>query len=229
MKKHVYGWFTAVALSLMTVVTAQDYCCQPRDAFDGFYIAGNVGGLNHIAHRNDLDGALGVASGWTTSRSGWEAGIGLGYDWQCRNTVFGLVADWNWTNATHNVPNDPNDPGVGGISGRNHWFTTIRARAGLAVNDALVYITGGAVVTRIDNSWANAAGSFSVNDTRWGWVVGTGAEFKLDCDWSIGAEVLYLSYGSDRNSGTIGGVLFNVDHSDEAVVGRLTLNYRFAL
>ena len=68
-------------------------------------------------------------------------GVQAGYDWQYgRSFVFGVVGDWTWTNLKTNVSNMS-----GSISyeSKVNWLASFRGRAGLALDDTLVYVTGG--------------------------------------------------------------------------------------
>lgn len=219
---------------LLSAASAQDCCPVQYDTccgagFDGFYIGGNVGALTHVAHRNDLDGFFTDNSGWTTTSTDVTAGIQLGYDWQCCNAVFGLVADWNWANNNHRFRDDPNGDNDGFSRSEFNWFTTIRARAGLSVCDALVYVTGGAAVAHFENRWSDLVfGDFRHDHTRWGWTGGVGAEFILGCNWSIGLEFLYLHFDTTTRTFTNDvGASFDFAHSDSSYVGRFIVNYRF--
>lgn len=237
MKKLFFGCALALYGFTMPLAFSQDYCCPPQDygyiqsdaccdEFAGFYIGGNVGVISQTAHRNDLDGFLTDNSGWTTVDTNVTAGVQLGYDWQCCNKVFGFVVDWNWANTDRRHRDNP-AVSDNFINTEFDWFTTIRARAGLAVCDALVYVTAGAVVGRFETTWHDDPDEFNFNDTRWGWTGGVGTELKFWCNWSLGAEVLFLHFNEDTRSSTVGATEFNFGHSDSAWVGRILLNYRF--
>ncbi len=255
----------ALALGMLTMSSAQadsccygpqfDSCCCGPD-FNGFYVGGNVGAISHTAHRNDIDGFLSAflnpaatplifsPSGFTTVNTGWEAGLQIGYDWQCCNKVFGVVWDWDWADTHHR------DSHCRSVSStfcrrhhRNEWLTTVRARAGLAVCDSLVYVTlGGAWAGGRDRWWINSDNVGRCNHKRHsaGWVGGVGAEFLVWCNWSVGVEVLYVQFDrrNHRVLATVGEVTngvaapaqtlpFRFSRSDSLWLGRVLLNYRF--
>jgi outer membrane immunogenic protein len=235
MKKFLFGCALAVSGLATPFLSAQDYCCPPPcdpccygTDFNGLYIGGNIGVFSHTAHRNDLDGFLTDNSGWSTIETNFMAGLQLGYDWQCCSSLFGFVVDWNWTNIDRRVDNNPNATVDSFINHEFHWFTTIRARAGITVSDALFYLTAGAAVAHFDNRWLDVVDDFNHHHTRWGWTGGVGTEFLLGCNWSLGAEVLFLQFSDHVETFTsAGGVDFSFGHSDSAWLGRITLNYRF--
>src|SRR5262245_53890222 len=67
--------------------------------FGGFYLGGNVG-YAFLDHKfNDRDGLgafidTGLGNNLHAENSNWLGGVAIGYNWQSRCTVFGLVADW---------------------------------------------------------------------------------------------------------------------------------------
>lgn len=234
MKKFLFGCAIAVSGLSLSQASAQDFCCPTQcdpccdSDFNGLYFGGNIGAFTHTTYRNDLDGFLTDNSGWAFNRTRFEGGLQLGYDWQCCNTVIGVVGDWNWVNTRHHILDDPGATATDdGVRIRNRWFSTIRARAGVAVCDALVYVTGGAAVTRFQNRWSSDGDVFNFRETRWGWTGGVGTEFMLGCNWSLGLEVLFLHFDARTRTFDVDGATFNVSHSDSAWLGRVLLNYRF--
>jgi outer membrane immunogenic protein len=237
MKKLFFG--TAIALVsafATTQMSAQDCCFPPQyDGccygvdFNGLYVGGNVGVLSHTQHRNDYDDFL-TSGSWTTIETNVAGGAQLGWDMQCCQKLLGVVWDWNWTRTERNVNVTLEDePTVHFFVRRNiDWFTTIRARAGLTVCDALVYVTLGGAIARFEQEWGRTPDQFHHRSTRGGWVAGAGTEFIVWCNWSIGLEVLYLQFSehTTRFTAFTGGT-FRVGHSDSIWFGRVLLNYRF--
>lgn len=239
MKKYIFGTALAISAFAMPLAVASgggcypvqcDPCCDDA-GFDGFYIGGNLGVFSHTAYRNDLDGFLTDNGGWGTIGTSFTAGVQLGYDWQWCSSLVGIVADWNWVDTDRRIRDNINADDNNFVRNQTDWFTTIRARAGLTVNDALVYVTLGAAVTRFDTRWQDlddTPDAFRDHHTRWGWVGGAGAEFLVWCNWSLGLEVLFLQFSEHtRTFTTAGGTAFAFGHSDSAWVGRFLLNYRF--
>lgn len=237
MKKLICGCAVVICGLLMPQVTAQDVCCPSQypsnyygdgGCFDGFYLGGNLGIISHTAHRSDQDNFLTDNSGWTTIDTDFTAGVQLGYDWLCYNKLFGLVADWNWTNVEEKLKENPNSTSANYVNSEFDWFSTFRARTGMTICDALIYITGGAALGRFHTTWFDDPDKFKFHDTRWGWTGGVGAEFLAWCNWSVGAELLFLQFSHDESSSTSSaGSRFTFGHSDSAWIGRVSLNYRF--
>jgi len=79
------------------------------------------------------------------------------------------------------------------ISADVQYFGTVRARAGLALDRALVYATGGF-------AWANLTGTSSFGPgytddlTTTGYAVGAGIEYALTDNITAKGEYLYTSF-----------------------------------
>jgi outer membrane immunogenic protein len=204
-------------------------CCD--DYFSGFYVGGNVGAIDFHSHTTDRDAFLVGAATYSATDINVVAGVQLGYDWSCGSKLFGLVADWDWTNADTNTHLSTVTPGLTQrLENEIRWFSTLRARAGIVVCDSLVYITAGAVAAhfrhRIENSEAvNPTSTF--DNTRWGWTAGLGFEWIFCRSWSLNAEVLWLGFNQHRETHTSDGTDFEFDFSHHAWIGRVGVNYRF--
>ena len=99
------------------------------------------------------------------------------------------------------------------------YFGTVRARAGFAVDQFLLFGTAG---------FAYGRGSYEVagltNDkTNMGWTVGAGAEYAIDLNWSVKAEYLYVDLGQETYA-TVGGP---IDVGLTSNILRAGVNYRF--
>jgi outer membrane immunogenic protein len=119
-------------------------------------------------------------------------------------------------------------------------FGTLRARAGIAIDQMLLYATGGLAYGKTKAS----AGGFpgpgivgpaldgSQSNWQWGWTVGAGAEWALNQTWSFGVEYLYYDLGSDTlTAPTVNGVppleTAFFDYDTKGHIVRAALNYRF--
>ena len=202
---------------------------RPRAAvcgnqFNGFYLGGNVGAVAYTATRTDIDGLFIDNSDFSANKIGATAGVQAGYDWQFCNKLFGVVADWNWSDTKANTQINPNGTifsPTNDIGARLNWFNTVRARAGLVVDNALFYITGGLAIADVDLSYdrrfllpraaanqTTVANSFS--QTRYGFAAGAGTEVLLGGNWTLNAELLYLQFAQERHSLTVPVAIFGV-------------------
>jgi len=202
--------------------------CGPR-RFNGGYVGGNVSRVAYSTNPNDLDGFLTDNSSWNQTDLAWAGGAQVGYDWQGCNRVIGVVADGNWTNADTFKRDNPNAVAQNKfIESKMRWFATLRGRAGLAVNDTLVYVTAGLAAAKTKNTVNDATDNATFSKTRLGLVGGFGAEYKFAKNWSAGTEVLYMQF--ERQKETVNFPAFGLasfDFNDSAWVGRFSLNYRW--
>ena len=115
--------------------------------------------------------------------------------------MLGVVADCNWSDADITRAVLPNLPAkTSSLSSQMDWFSTLRTRSGVVVNDTLVYVTGGLAAAKIENTYTSKhslghrSNENTFSKTRWGWTGGAGAEFALADGWSANAEVLYMQF-----------------------------------
>jgi len=85
------------------------------------------------------------------------------------------------------------------------YFGTVRARAGVAVDNFMPYVTGGFAYGggKIDNGVANET------NTHWGWTAGAGVEVALDDSVSFKGEYLYTDLGEETYFGDSAGLRFH--------------------
>jgi outer membrane immunogenic protein len=221
----------------------------PCAQFGGFYVGGNVGWGSGEHRFRDLDGfaaeafnRFGVLLPNEASRSvnGWAAGVQGGYNWQFRCTLFGIEADYNWTDIEHDfVRTGPLGRATLSVSSSLQSFGTVRARTGVIVDNLLLYVTGGLAYANTERSialtFANPQfnqGPFSDEKTRLGWTAGFGAEWSFAPNWSLKSEVLYARFETEENAFTCRLLCepnrsVRFEHESSAWVTRFGLNYRF--
>ena len=129
-----------------------------------------------------------------------------------------------------------------------NWFGTARTRAGVVVDNLLLYVTGGFAFAQFDRTFAynapfpivpalSRAGTFTDDSTRIGFVVGVGTEWNLGNNWTLGTEFLYMGFQKDNVSFTCSGstcplvvptsAAYRYTFDDLVWVTRVNLNYRF--
>jgi outer membrane immunogenic protein len=142
--------------------------------------------------------------------TGPVGGVQAGYAIQNGQFVMGLEADIGLSGL---------DWSGGGAEASIDALGSFRARAGLAVEQFLIYGTGG-----FGFGSFTYEGDFS-RDDQWnlGWVLGLGAEAALSRNWTARVEALYYDLGSSNY--LIGGATRSIDV--DAAVLRAGVNYRF--
>lgn len=196
---------------------AADYRAAAAYNWTGGYLGGTVGILRGKARWS----VPGVVATPYSSDTGWLAGLTAGYNWQDGNIVYGIEADWAWSN--HEA--GPMVACGGGCMTGIDWLATVRGRVGWASDAMMLYLTGGAAFGRIANRFLIAAPA--VSGTEAGWTLGGGAEFKLDRNWSAKAEYLYVNLNDTvACSAVVCGVVNNAETSGLHVF-RIGVNYTF--
>jgi len=275
MKKFVLG--ILIALTSATCAVAADLYYKapvavPVYNWTGFYIGGNVGGAwgdfdprTVTVYSDDgwfvpTDGpaidAVGIQNGKAT---GFTGGFEAGYNWQSRNFVFGVEGDIEALSLSSRVSGSALYPGypytftVTSNTGTT-WLATVRGRLGYAVNNYLMFATGGAAFTDLHGSFAfndtygNAAGHPNANessffsDTKAGYTIGGGVEAGLWGNWSVKGEYLYANFGTVSTSSnnltaftpallspqiSFPSNVFTHRFDLKANIARVALNYRF--
>jgi outer membrane immunogenic protein len=219
---------------------------NPCAQFSGWYAGAHVGWGYYDHQFSDRDG-LGdqVDSGLPDSVSARKGGVNggpqLGYNWQTGCSLLGFEADWSWTStkaAAFNTDGDGAAVDTLNVNSHLRWFGTARARAGVVVDNLLLYATGGLAFANFDRTFTYfqdgpaTTGVFSSSDTRFGLVGGVGAEWALANNWSIKGEALYMRFEDDSitvtGNGPIGvaGSRYRLDSQDSIWVARLGLNVK---
>jgi outer membrane immunogenic protein len=186
----------------------------PMWSWTGFYIGAQGGAaLGPVEWQQDVNlAAVGVAgvpplfsTGSHTVSGAFGGGV-IGLNWQAGWVVFGVEADANWAD----IKGTSNCGVIALWNCRTKIdsFGTITARVGAAVDRALIYVKGGAAWVHNKHDLnllgltvaAAGVGTItqpsSIDETRWGWVIGTGIEYALPGNWSAKIEYNYMDFGS---------------------------------
>ena len=170
----------------------------PIFTWTGFYVGVNAG-YGWLNNDRIYDPIFGFTS--DDNNGGFVGGGQVGYNYQIGSFVVGLEGDIQY--ADFGGDNDLFD------RNSDDWFGTVRARAGVAFGQALIYATGG----------------FAYGDNANGWTAGGGLEYAFTNSLSAKIEGLYVNLDRDRDilspTATGGG------NNSEFGVVRAGLNFRF--
>jgi len=225
-------------------------------SWTGFYVGANVG-YGWGESTGDLDpnfptsnNAVGAVNGGFIQShlgvkpAGFIGGGQLGYNWQDGSWVWGLEADLQGSgikdSKTILFPGSALlVPSTTVASDKLDWFGTVRPRAGFLVTPGvLLYGTGGLAYGDVKASVQEtgnpiAAGSFggATNETRVGWTVGAGVEWKVTNNISVKAEYLHVDLGTTTVH-TVDPVNFPTNFFDYKFknvdeIARGGINYKF--
>ena len=162
MKKLVIA---AAALVVGTVsASAADLAARPYTKapvavaavynWTGFYIGGQVGYAWGDNHTTEFVTATGLPSGFNQNynTNGVVGGVHAGYNWQFGQFVFGLEGDVEGAD----IKGGYRLVNTNGTDYRLRDQASIRGRAGVAFNNSLLYVTGGAAFADIEHTYVFA-------------------------------------------------------------------------
>jgi outer membrane immunogenic protein len=171
----------------------------PVTDWSGFY-AGIFGGVT----TGDSDFSLVPVGGpsvfdLSINAGGGLVGVQIGADAQFDQFVLGAVADIAYTN--HGVDMSLSGGGVtADISSQLNYLGTLRARAGLLVQDNLLaYVHGGLAYGQTEQSITMGGVGFPGTGTqdRWGYTLGAGIEYAINDQISLQTEYSYTHFDSE--------------------------------
>lgn len=240
-KKLGFGIITALSLSALNEASAADLATMPVKApamtaavynWTGGYVGLN-GGWNWgsqdplVLFGNRFDRT-------SMDLNGGMIGGTLGAQIQQGYVVLGLEGDLDWADikgnyvVTPTVLGGPIAPGQTitlSVNSKISAYATARIRAGVALNNVLLYVTGGLATvkstangTSIAGAPCGTAGVFpncGASEWRAGVVAGLGVEYGLTQNWSVKGEYLYTK------------VIGTGVSTDSLNTMRAGLNYRF--
>jgi outer membrane immunogenic protein len=141
---------------------------------------------------------------------GIAGGVQGGYNWQTGQFVFGAETDLQISDA-----NDTFAP----WKFSNPWFGTLRGRAGLALNNVMLYGTLGLAYGTLRAQ--NTLTGLSESKAEFGWAAGGGLEVAIFGNWTARAEYLYVNLGNRSYA------LTGASHGIGSSYLRMGVNYRF--
>jgi len=122
-------------------------------------------------------------------------GVKAGYDWQRGSLVLGIEGDLARASGgrVSSVEIVTGTGSINGVSAETEMIATVRARAGVALDRTLIYLTAGygAIETKMINAIYSGR---AFEDTSWvsALALGTGIEYAIDAHWMVEAEGEYL-------------------------------------
>jgi outer membrane immunogenic protein len=157
-----------------------------------------------------------------TDGDGFVGGGHAGFNWQINQFVIGFEGMINWA--------DVNGSGLcAGAAGSNcrarqDWIGDLNARAGFAIDRALIYATGGVAFTdfRFDNP---PAGQSWGTSSRTGWTIGAGIDYAITNNWIAGIQYKYYDFGSSTIGSTPAGTTVNFKNTENVILARIS--YKF--
>lgn len=225
--------------------------CPPTTATsDGYFCS-----ANNVASQANA-ALVGAAGSGSANSSAFNGGIQAGYNVQNGGLVFGVEGDigsfglkvsgsGSANYAVSYFPSTTASRFTVGTEVEAAWLATLRGRLGFTTGNVLLYITGGLALSdvkvsntfsdnRASGGFAGATGASSSSKVRTGFVVGGGAEWAMNRNWTLKGEYLYVDLGSATTTAQIthrgftgytNGLSTKADI--DAHIGRVGVNYKF--
>ncbi|MFO0993733.1 MAG: outer membrane beta-barrel protein [Hyphomicrobiales bacterium] len=185
----------SIVLLCATSAEAAELDAQSPDAYDwsGLFIGSDTG-FGFGSENAPLAG--GTA---TPGAEGFISGGEAAANWQTGKWVLGVDGDVRYADIS-----EAETRGVSGLASSSEadatWFTTMRLRSGYALDNLLLYGTGGVAATGTD---FRVSMNPKDNTTATGWTAGAGMEWGLS--ENAKAKVEFLYFDLDGRDGDIPG------------------------
>lgn len=210
----------------------------PIFTWTGLYVGGQIGGAwgRDPTALSFFAPGFGLVETYINEPSGVIGGAHIGYNLQINQWVAGIegTVDGTSLNSTRFGP-------ITGVSVRTREQVqgSIRARLGIAFDRVLIYGTGGAAFTGIENDYTDSLGFFAfpgtlerISRTRSGWTAGGGIAYAITNNWSIRAEYRYSDFGRYTDfpfaaASVLAGGLLSVQHHLTQHQVQFGVSYKF--
>ena len=179
-----------------------------------------------VAVDGEFDGICSCGGAYTDlehSGIGYAVGALAGWNYQIDSFVMGIEGDWAFggTVATNDDPLVNTDLSFNNIA-------TLRARAGWAMDNTLLYFTGGLAAVDMEFGAVVVATPDSDNQWAYGWTAGGGLEHAFSQNFSGRIEYLYVSLPDTDYSLTDGVDTFDATQTfNDIHMVRAGLTYNF--
>lgn len=196
--------------------------------------AGNITNVNGGARPGSV----------SLEQDGFLGGAHAGYNWQRNSVVYGVEADIAYTDMDES--SNVRTTALNGVDRLNNNFEqelnylgTVRGRAGYALNQMLVFATGGLAYGSVDNK-ADFFGpvgqkqfSGSEDGVQIGYTAGGGLEYAFSSRVALKAEYLYYDLGSETVDVVVipgsggGGTGYNTKFNNDGHILRTGVSFKF--
>ncbi len=254
MKKFLFAGAALVALAGPAmaadpvVVDAPVMAAPPVFSWQGPYVGAFAGyGFGYSSATNDASIVTGVGDGPGGFDDGdlplslgltprLLAGVTLGYNYQSGAFVVGAETTGGHLaladafslflgDGANGVLDD--DEGMVGYG----WYATLSGRLGVALDRTLLFATAGGIMTQYSATYGDLDGGVTdptdtttLGGPQYGYLIGGGAEFAFDTNWTAKLEYNYFNLGAATTSNTDGDAFI---HRNSAHLIRFGLNYLF--
>lgn len=159
---------------------------------------------------------------------GFVGGFHAGYNYQINQFVIGVEGDIDYTGLKGSGTYSYFGGGWSGkLEQKSKWQGSARLRAGYAIDNILIYGTGGVAFAHgeLTNSGNYFGSLYDTDDsnTHVGWTIGAGVEYAFTQNWIGRAEVRYTDFGKETYDVAIPAI----DSGWDQTTVTLGLSYKF--
>jgi outer membrane immunogenic protein len=147
---------------------------------------------------------------------GGKGGLLAGYNYQIDSLVLGIEGDWGKSGTI--VEN--NDP-TADFSYKLDSIATLRARVGYAIDDTLIFVTGGGAWAKGNLDGIVSATPNNLTASHTGWTIGGGVEQAVTDNFHLKLDYLYTKLGKGSYSSACCDVTGNWGSEHEIRVGAI--------
>jgi outer membrane immunogenic protein len=167
-------------------------------------------------------------------------GVTVGYNQQTGNLVFGVEGETGFLNLrdtatfTAGLPggelNTALDDDTGTV--RYGWYAALAARFGIAMDRTLLFARAGGIIAQYTGTYGDldgaAPGTIDPTDLttlggpQYGYLLGAGAEFTFDANWTARLEYNFFNLGTDTTTNSDGDTF---THRNQAHLIKFGLNF----
>lgn len=190
------------------------------NGWGGIYVGANIGWAFGNFSANATSGSLTADLG-SVNASGVAGGGQVGAQMEVNHFVLGVEADFQGSSQDHSDTYNFFGTPVS-VSASMPWFATVRGRLGYAVDNVLLYGTGGLAIVDGKLSASALGVTASIEKSHLGWTAGGGVEWAFARQWAAKVEYLYMDSGNIELA-NVAGIKLNGRIKDNIV--RFGLNY----
>lgn len=191
--------------------------------YGGFNLGGGVGNTSFAVTAPFPAVSSSVFTSTGDEIRGFVGGGQAGYNWQFGSFVVGIEGDLQYSHQQNGVWVYALQ-----ISNGTDFISTLRGRAGVAMEDWLFYATaGGGYTHNVANFNMAGFGGLQQKDFSPVWVVGAGVETRVTGRWTGRLEYLYMNGGTLSTTFGVPGGTLSVNRNINDSLIRTGLNYYF--
>jgi outer membrane immunogenic protein len=195
-------------------------CCGYN--WSGFYVGVHGGYGWGESDWVDLLGTLGANVKFGDLR-GAIGGGQVGFNWQTGPWVLGVEGTLSGGSI-----DQTGTVGIARLTTDVEWMGTVVGRLGYAWDRSLIYVKGGYATANIELRGDNGVDTFKGSERHNGWTIGTGVEFAILKNLSLGLEYNYYDFGRETYAiTTTNGLPLSIDADAQVHSFLARLNLRF--